>query len=404
MGLVQGEHFCQRRSKRDMSFHNLADEFIPMVRDLFSTTDFIPLHAPSFSGMEKEYVLETIESTFVSSVGEFVDQFEADLTAFTGARFAIATSSGTAALHTALHLVGVQQGDEVITSPLTFVATCNAIRYCNAEPVFVDIEENTLGLCPISLAEFLDRNTEMRNDGQCWNLITDRIVRACLPVHNLGHPARVREIVDICTEHNIEIVEDAAESLGSYREGTHTGCFGKVGTLSFNGNKIITTGGGGALVTNDKRLALPAKHITTTAKRSHPWLFQHDQVGFNYRLPNLNAALGCAQIRQLSGFISAKRSLAEHYREWFGKRSGVEFVTEPNDCQSNYWLNSFLLPDRNSRDEFLRQTNNAGVMTRPIWTPMHTLPMYQGSQKANLDKAENIEERLVEIPSSVVRL
>ena len=222
-------------------------------------------------------------------------------------------------------------------------------------------------------------------------------------------PAVVRieeggDVVAVLIRHLLEIVEDAAESLGSYREGTHTGCFGKVGTLSFNGNKIITTGGGGALITNDERLAAAAKHITTTAKRSHPWLFQHDQVGFNYRLPNLNAALGCAQIRQLSGFISAKRNLAENYREWFGRRSGVKFVTEPNDCQSNYWLNSFLLPDRNSRDEFLRQTNNADVMTRPIWTPMHTLPMYQGSQKANLDKAEDIEERLVEIPSSVVRL
>jgi len=371
-----------------------------MIREVFSTNEFVPLHAPGFGDLEKELVLETLTSTFVSSVGQFVDEFEAQLAQYTGAGSVVATNTGTAALHTALHLLGVRSTDEVITTPLTFVATCNSISYCGARPVFIDVDQDTLGLSPAKLAGFLEEYGEIRDDGFCWNKFSESVIRACVPVHNLGHSAKIEEIAAICTKYNIPVIEDAAESLGSRRNNVHTGRRGLVGTLSFNGNKIITTGGGGALITDDEVLAQRARHISTTAKLSHPWLFKHDEVGFNYRLPNLNAALGCAQMKQLDRFVSEKRQLAAHYDEWLEDWPQARFFSEPPNSRSNYWLNAILLNDFDARDEFLDRTNRLGVMTRPMWTPMHTLPMYQSCQRTDLTNAEWIEERLVNIPSS----
>ena len=387
-----------------MSNHDFTDAFMTMVREVFETSEFIPLHAPRFEGQEKELILETLESTFVSSVGMCVEQFEEDIARYTGAQFAVAVSSGTAALHTALHAVDVVQHDEVITTPLTFVATCNAISYCGARPVFVDVDRDTLGLCPESLAEFLEQYGEVRADGHCWNRSSGNIIRACVPVHNLGHPARAGKIVKVCERYNIPVIEDAAESLGSLAGQQHTGRVGLMGVLSFNGNKIITTGGGGALITDNAVLAKRLKHLTTTAKTPHPWLFQHDEVGFNYRLPNLNAALGLAQMAQLAAFVAKKRDLAKYYSKWLDEWLQARFFTEPAEARSNYWLNAILLPDRVARDEFLGRTNDCGIMTRPMWTPMHTLSMYQSCQRSNLANAELIENTLVNIPSSAVSL
>jgi perosamine synthetase len=387
-----------------VSNRDFIDSFVDMIRDVFSTDEFVPLHAPCFGDLEKELVLETLTSTFVSSVGQFVNEFEVQLAQYTGAGFVVATNTGTAALHTALHLLGVRSTDEVITTPLTFVATCNAISYCGARPIFVDVDQDSLGLSPTRLAEFLEEYGEIRDDGFCWNKFSESVIRACVPVHNLGHSAKIDEIAAICTNYNIAVIEDAAESLGSRRNNVHTGRHGLMGTLSFNGNKIITTGGGGALITDDEVLAQRARHISTTAKLSHPWLFKHDEVGFNYRLPNLNAALGCAQMKQLDRFVSEKRQLAAYYEEWFGDWPQASFFTESPNSRSNYWLNAILLNNRVARDDFLDRTNSAGVMTRPMWTPMHTLPMYQSCQQIDLTNAESIEERLVNIPSSATKL
>ena len=385
-----------------MNNHDFTDAFMAMVREVFSTNQFIPLHAPRFMGCEKELILKTLESTFVSSVGECVEQFEEDIAQYTGAQFAIAVSSGTAALHTALHAVGVVRNDEVITSPLTFVATCNAISYCGARPVFVDVDLDTLSLSPKSLAQFLDQHAELQTDGLCWNRSSGKVIRACVPVHNLGHPARAKEIAAVCERYNIAVIEDAAESLGSLSDEQHTGRVGLIGILSFNGNKIITTGGGGALITDDAVLARRLKHLTTTAKQPHPWLFRHDEIGFNYRLPNLNAALGVAQMAQLDDFVAKKRKLAKYYATWLDQWPQATIVSEPTGARSNYWLNAMLLQDCETRDSFLCRTNERGIMTRPMWTPMHTLPMYQNCQRSSLDNAELIENTLVNIPSSVV--
>jgi aminotransferase in exopolysaccharide biosynthesis len=384
-----------------MSVPTFFPEFVKFSREIFLTNDFIPLHAPQFSGREKDFLLGALESTFVSSVGEYIQEFERGLAEYTGASFAVATNNGTAALHTALLLSEVQSGDEVITVPLTFVATCNAIRYCGADPVFVDVEWETLGLCPEGLVGFLEEHAEVRDDGLCWNLTTNRVIRACVPVHNLGHPTRIAEIVSICNRHNIIVVEDAAESLGSFRAGVHTGRTGQIGILSFNGNKIITTGGGGALITDDKALAERARHRTTTSKQSHPWLFLHDEVGFNYRLPNINAALGCAQMEQLPAYVEAKRALASRYQMWFDQIE-AQFILEPSGTSSNYWLNAVLMENIEERDNFLEYTNGHSVMTRPMWTPVHTLPMYRNCIRGDLTVSESIESRLVNIPSSVI--
>jgi len=369
------------------------------IRRLFDTDQFIPLHEPRFWGNEKQYVNEAIDSTFVSSVGKFVDQFEREVEAYTGAARAVAVVNGTAALHMALLLAGVKPGDEVITRPLTFVATANAIRYCQAEPVFLDVDRDTLGLSPDRLEEFLERHAELRDDGMAYNRRTGRRLAACVPMHTFGLPARVERLVDIAGRFGIPVVEDAAESLGSLRQGRHTGTFGRLGVLSFNGNKTITTGGGGMVITNDAELGKLAKHLTTTAKLSHPWEYVHDHVGYNYRLPNLNAALGVAQMEQLPRMVGSKRALAEAYRAFFAS-IGVEFLAELPGDSANYWLNAIVLDDFEQREHFLKALNARGVMCRPIWRLMNRLPMFAHCQTDSLENALWLEQRVVNIPSS----
>ena len=351
---------------------SISNEFIKFVQELYSTTDFIPLHAPQFIGNEKKYLLETIDSTFVSSIGKFVDQFENRIAEYTGANYAVATVNGTAALHIALKLSGVEFNSEVITQSLTFVATCNAIKYCGAKPLFVDVDKSTLGLSAESLEEFLQQNTEIRDDGFCWNRDSNRKISACLPVHTFGFPVELDKIKIICEKYNIALVEDAAESLGSFYHKKHTGIFGKLSALSFNGNKIITTGGGGMILTNDEQLAKNAKHITTTAKIPHQWEFNHDKIGYNYRLPNLNAALGVAQMESLSGYLKNKRETAGRYQEWC-ENYNIEFVIERHNTKTNYWLNTIIMQDKKNRDRFLKEVNNNNIMVRPVWTLMHKI-------------------------------
>jgi aminotransferase in exopolysaccharide biosynthesis len=377
----------------------MLDSLIQFVREEYRTNDFIPLHAPIFRGLERDYVVETIESTFVSSVGPFVDRFEREMAGYTGSPRAIATVNGTAALHTALILAGVGHGDLVITQPLTFVATCNAIAYCGAEPVFVDVDRHTLGLSPKAVEEWLEGHARRDSDGLCRLKVTDQVVRACLPMHTFGHPVELDDLVAVCARWGLILVEDAAESLGSFYKGRHTGCFGTLGTLSFNGNKIITTGGGGMVLANDE-LGTRAKHLTTTAKSPHPYEYVHDELGYNYRLPNINAALGCAQLEQLESFIAAKRALAYRYAQLLDG-SDLQFFSEPKECRSNYWLNAVICQDREQRDNLLKRTNDGGVMTRPIWKLMSELPLYSRCLRGELNNAEWLAERIVNLPSSV---
>ncbi len=378
----------------------MSDQLIRFVRDYFGTNEFIPLHAPVFPGREKEYVADTIESTFVSSVGAYVDRFEQDMANYTCSPKAVATVNGTAALHISLKLAGVEAGDLVITQPLTFVATCNAIAYCNAEPVFIDVDRDTLGLSAKALEAWLDEHAKLDSEGVCRTRADNKVVRACVPMHTFGHPADLDGLVSVTRRWNIALVEDAAESLGSYYKGKHTGTFGALGTLSFNGNKIMTTGGGGMILAGEA-LATRAKHLTTTAKKPHPFEYIHDELGYNYRLPNLNAALGCAQLEQLETFIEAKRALAAAYEEVFSG-TDLEFVKEPAECRSNYWLNAVICEDKAHRDELLETTNQQGVMTRPIWALMNHLAMYQSCRRGDLSNSEWLEARVVNLPSSVV--
>ena len=378
----------------------MFDSLVRFIRQQYRTDDFIPLHAPVFTGHERKYVVETIESTFVSSVGKFVDRFERDMADYTGSPRAIATVNGTAALHIALQLAGVKQGELVITQSLTFVATCNAIAYCGAEPVFVDVDRHTLGLSPKALEAWLLEYARLDCDNVCRTKIDDKIIGACLPMHTFGHPVELDALIDVCTRWNLALVEDAAESLGSLYKGRHTGTFGLLGTLSFNGNKIITTGGGGMILAGDV-LGTRAKHITTTAKKPHPYEYVHDEIGYNYRLPNLNAALGCAQLEQLESFIRAKRVLAERYAEHF-EGSDLQFVKEPAECRSNYWLNAVICDGREQREALIKATNDQGVMTRPIWSLMNHLPIYTHCRKGDLRSSEWLESRVVNLPSSVI--
>ncbi|MHC8355020.1 LegC family aminotransferase [Pseudomonas sp. LB3P81] len=378
----------------------MFDSLISFVREQYRTNEFIPLHAPSFKGNERTYVVETIESTFVSSVGAFVDRFERDMCAYTGSPKAVATVNGTAALHAALLLAGVKPGELVITQPLTFVATCNAIAYCGAEPVFIDVDRHTLGLSPTALDKWLHEHARMDEDGLCRLKDGGKVVRACVPMHTFGHPVELDQLVEVCRRWGLIIVEDAAESLGSLYKGRHTGTFGQLGTLSFNGNKIITTGGGGMILTNET-LGVRAKHLTTTAKLPHPYEYVHDEVGYNYRLPNLNAALGCAQLEQLESFITLKRSLAARYEEEL-KDSELRFFHEPEDCRSNYWLNAVICENRDRRDALLKATNDRGVMTRPIWQLMNHLPSFATCLRGDLSNATWLEDRIVNLPSSVM--
>lgn len=377
----------------------MLQPLIDFVRDHYRTNDFIPLHAPVFGGNEKAYVAETIDSTFVSSVGAFVDRFEQDMAAYTGSPRAVATVNGTAALHVALRLVDVEPGDYVITQPLTFVATCNAIAYCGAMPIFVDVDRHTLGLSPAALAEWLDAHAYRDDRGQCRRREDDGVIRACLPMHTFGHPADLDGLVRVCHDWGLALVEDAAESLGSTYHGRHTGTVGDLGTLSFNGNKVITTGGGGMILA-DQALGERAKHLTTTAKQPHAYEYVHDELGYNYRLPNLNAALGCAQLEQLDAYLTEKRQLAADYAACLAG-SDVTFVTEPAGCRSNYWLNAVLCSDREQRDDLLKATNEQGIMTRPIWQLMNRLPMYAKAPAGELPNALWLEARVVNLPSSV---
>jgi perosamine synthetase len=371
---------------------------IDFIRTLYQSQDFIPLHEPKFVGNEKVYLNDCIDSTFVSSTGKYVDRFEQLVAEFTGAKYAIATVNGTAALHVALQLLGVGRDDEVITQPLSFIATCNAISYCGAKPVFVDVDLDSLGMSPLSLKAFLSNNVTKTSVG-CINKTTGKRVTAVLPMHTFGHPCRIDEIAQICNDFKIPLIEDAAESLGSYYQGKHTGTFGKLGAFSFNGNKIVTTGGGGMIVTNDEAIAKRAKHITTTAKQPHSYEFFHDEIGYNYRLPNINAAIGCAQMETLSQLLESKRTIANAYSKFF-EDNYFHFVREPVNANSNYWLNALVLEDKESRDNFLNELNNAGVMSRPVWRLMNELAMFSECQCSDIPNAKWLEERVVNIPSS----
>jgi aminotransferase in exopolysaccharide biosynthesis len=379
----------------------MFDALIRFVREQYrSPESFIPLHAPVFKGRERDYVVDTIESTFVSSVGAYVDRFEREMAAYVGSPRAVAAVNGTAALHMALKLAGVKPGELVITQPLTFVATCNAIAYCQAEPVFVDVDRHTLGLSPAALAAWLEEHAQLGDDGLCRSRADGKIIRVCVPMHTFGHPVEIDDLLVVCKRWNLQLVEDAAESLGSFYKGRHTGTFGQIGTLSFNGNKIITTGGGGMILAGEE-IGARAKHLTTTAKIAHPFEYVHDEVGYNYRLPNINAALGCAQLEKLEAFIATKRELARRYAEHF-KGSDLQFVSEPAECRSNYWLNAVVCENRAHRDALLKATNDSGVMTRPIWALMNHLPMYAQCRRGDLTNAQWLEERIVNLPSSVL--
>lgn len=368
------------------------------VRSLYKTEEFIPLHAPTFNGNEKRYLSNCIDSTFVSSVGEYVSRFEDMMASYTGCKHAVAVSNGTSALHLALKVSGVDNGDEVITQALSFIATANAISYTGAKPVFVDVEHDTLGLSPDCLENWLRKNAIVKGDS-CINIHTHRRIKACVPMHTFGHPCKIEAIAKICEEYNIELIEDAAESLGSFYRKKHLGTFSRVGIISFNGNKVITTGGGGVLLFNDESLAKQAKHLSTQAKIPHKWEFSHDHIGYNYRMPNINAALGCAQLENIDQILESKREIAHQYCDFF-ENTIVKFVKEPIDSKSNYWLNSILFENKEQRDYFLRLSNEQGIMARPIWNLLNSLDMYNDCQTDDLVVSKCLSERLVNIPSS----
>ena len=379
-----------------MEYNQITD----FIHQLFGTEETVPLHAPLFIGNEKKYLEECIDTTFVSSVGKFVDRFEADMATYTGAKKAVVCVSGTNALHMALMLAGVERDDEVLTQALTFIATCNAISYIGAHPVFIDVDVETLGLSPQAVKDWLVKNAEVKN-GVCYNKHTGRRVKACVPMHTFGHPVKIDELAAVCEEWHLELVEDAAESIGSLYKGRHTGTFGKVGAISFNGNKTITTGGGGMLLFQDEELGKLAKHLTTQAKVPHRWAFVHDHIGYNYRMPNINAALGCAQLENIDRYVADKRETAAIYADFFKNIPDITFFTEPEDCRSNYWLNVVMLKDKSAQQEFLEYTNDHGVMTRPVWELMNRLEMFKHCETDGLKNTEWLADRIVNIPSSV---
>lgn len=376
-----------------------------MIRSRFGAKEGerVMLHAPTFAGNEKRYLEECIDTTFVSSVGAFVDRFEQEVAKYTGAARAVVCVNGTNALYMALLLCGVGSGDEVLTQSVSFIATCNAISYLGARPVFIDVDRDTMGMSPRALEDWLRENTLRDSENVLRNRRTGARIAACVPMHTFGHPCRIDEIAGICKDYGIELVEDAAESLGSFYKGKHTGTFGKVGAVSFNGNKTITTGGGGMLLFMDEKLADHAKHLTTQAKVPSRWEFIHDEIGYNYRMPNINAALGCAQLEQIDKFLESKRATAALYEEYFrNEPGGIRFKAEPEGSRSNYWLCAIEFPDRTGRDQFLEYSNDNGVMTRPIWELMTRLPMFKDCQKDSQVNSEWLADRIVNIPSSVV--
>jgi len=376
-------------------------DIVDFIRQLYGSEGLIPLHTPKFVGNEKKYLNECIDSTYVSSVGKFVDRFEEMMEDYTGAKKAVVCVNGTNALHMAMMLVGVEKDDEVITQALTFIATCNAISYIGAHPVFIDVDRDTMGLSPIAMSNWLNENAEVKGN-ICFNRKTGRRIKACVPMHTFGHPVHLDELVELCERYHIELVEDAAESLGSFYKGKHTGTFGKVGVISFNGNKTITTGGGGMLLFQDEELGKFAKHLTTQAKVPHRWEFVHDHIGYNYRMPNINAALGCAQMENLDKFLLNKRKIATKYKDYFSQFDEVEFFSEPVNCKSNYWLNVILMKGNGAQKEFLQYSNDNGVMTRPVWCLMNKLSMFSSCQTDGLINTTWFEERVVNIPSSVI--
>ncbi|WP_426448482.1 LegC family aminotransferase [Siccibacter colletis] len=375
-----------------------TNSIISFIRDVYKTDEFIPLHAPTFQGNEKKYVLDTLESTFVSSVGKYVDDFERKMEVYTGTARAVATVNGTAALSAALYLAGVKRGDLVVTQALTFVATCNALFHLGAEPVFIDVSRVSLGLCPVALDNWLEENAQL-TEQECVHKKTRQVIRAAVPMHTFGHPVELDELIAVCNKWHIALVEDAAESLGSFYKGKHTGTLGDYGALSFNGNKIITTGGGGMVFCKTTESGTRAKHVTTTAKVPHPYEFYHDEPGFNYRMPNLNAALGCGQVERLESFLEQKRKIAQGYETFFAG-SEYSFVREPEYAQSNYWLNAVICDSDEARNDLLTHLNEAKVMARPIWKLMHRLPMFADAMRDDLAVSEFIEARLVNLPSS----
>jgi aminotransferase in exopolysaccharide biosynthesis len=380
----------------------MINSLVKFIRDTYKTNEFIPLHEPSFNGNELLYVTEAIKSTYVSSIGKFVDEFEKDIERYTASPGAVSTVNGTAALHVSMHVAGVMPGDVVITQALTFVAACNAIHHMGAQPVFVDVSKSTMGLCPKALELFLEENAFLDEDGSYLKSSKKRI-RAVIPMHTYGHPVELDEIVVICKKWKLVLIEDAAESLGSFYKGKHTGTFGEFGAISFNGNKVITTGAGGMVLCSSKDDKQMVKHVTTTAKVPHLYEFFHDVAGFNYRMPNLNAALGVGQLEVLNSHLSKKRELAMHYKTFF-KGSEYSFVDEPVDTRSNFWLNSLLCSNLDARNNLLKKANAAGIMMRPIWIPMHKLPVFKDALRGDLSNTEWFESRVVNIPSSPVEV
>lgn len=373
---------------------------VKFIHDLYKTDGFVPLHAPCFVGNEKKYLNECVDTTFVSSVGKFVDRFEEDMARYTGAKKAVVCVNGTNALHMALMLVGVEKNDEVLTQALSFIATCNAISYIGARPVFLDVDRETMGLSPSAVREWLAKNSEIK-ENSCYNKKTGCRIKACIPMHTFGHPVKIDELAEVCQEYRIELVEDAAESIGSLYKGQHTGTFGRIGAISFNGNKTITTGGGGIMLFQDEELGQLAKYLTTQAKVPHRWEFVHDHIGYNYRMPNINAALGCAQLENLDRFVQNKRETAALYKDFFSSMAEIEFWEEPENCYSNYWLNVVLLKDKSSQQRFLEYTNDHGIMTRPVWELMNKLPMFCLCETDRLTNTRWFADRVVNIPSSV---
>lgn len=383
------------------------EKIINFIKEIYKNQTIIPLHEPKFQGNEKKYLSECIDSGFVSSVGEFVDRFERDIADFCGVKYAVATTNGTSALHLSLYALGIDEACEVITQPLSFIAPSNAITYTKAKPIYIDVDIDSMGMSPFALEDFLNKNVQMK-DGYAINKKTKKIIKACVPMHTFGHPARILEIKQICKRWNIYLVEDAAESLGSYiiKEGgklVHVGNFGICGILSFNGNKTITCGGGGAILTNDEKLAKKLKHLSTTAKISHPYKYEHDYIAYNYRLPNINAALAVAQIEQLEKFLAIKLQLSNLYKKFFKESSfPIKFIGARSGTRPNFWLNAIMFENVKDQELFLEYSNANGVMTRPIWTLNNELEIYKDCQCGDLANAKFLSERIVNIPSSVV--
>jgi len=380
----------------------MYNSFIELVRDIYQSNELIPLHEPKFIGKEKENILEAIDSTFVSTnVGTYVSMFENLISDFTGSKFAVSTVNGTSALHTSLLVNDIKKGHEVITQSLTFISTCNAISYVGAVPVFVDVSKETLGLCPKALETFIEENCFIDDKERLINKNTKKIISACIPMHTFGFPSDISTISKICKKYHLILIEDAAESLGSFQNKIHTGTFGNSSILSFNGNKVITTGGGGMILTNNESIAIKAKHLTTQARKIHKWNFDHDMIGYNYRLPNINAAIGCGQVETLSQLLEAKRKIASRYFHW-GQQNNVKFIEESNNSKANYWLNTLLADTKDQRDEFLEKTNAENIMTRPSWKPMHKLEMFKNCQKDELKNTNWLADRLVNVPSTPI--